>query len=292
MRLHSSSIARAAAASLLLVALATAAGAQTPTRRSGFVGAADGAMIHYVEAGTGPAMLFVPGWTMPATIFDAQIDHFARTRHVVAMDPRAQGESTKTGDGLYPAARARDIRSVIDSLKLAPVVIVAWSMGVAEVAAYVEQFGTTGFSHIVLVDGVAGLPFDPKVTPGLLAWVGSLQKDRTAETASFVKNMFASPRTDAYLRSITDAALKTPTSAAVALMVGALTNDHRSALNGVDKPTLIVVTPNSTFGAAYEDLHARIKGSLFEKVTGAGHALFVDQPQAFNSMVERFIGAR
>ena len=60
----------------------------------------------------------------------------------MAIDPRSQGESSQTGEGLYPAARARDIKAVVDQLKLAPVVLVGWSMGAAEVAAYVDQFGT------------------------------------------------------------------------------------------------------------------------------------------------------
>ncbi len=71
-----------------------------------------------------------PGW-----MWEKQMAHFAKTNRVVAMGPRSQGESSQTAEGLYTAARARDIKAVMDQLKLAPVVLVGWSMGVAELAA-------------------------------------------------------------------------------------------------------------------------------------------------------------
>src|SRR5712692_8114739 len=126
--------------------------------RSVFVTAPDGAKIHCLDAGRGPApaVLLVPGWTMPAEIWERQIAHLQTMYRVVAMDPRAQGQSTAASEGLYPAARARDIKAVVDELGLAPLVLVGWSMAVNEVAAYVDQFGTETLAGVVLVDGGAG----------------------------------------------------------------------------------------------------------------------------------------
>ena len=124
-----------------------AANEKKPGERSGFVTASDGVKIHYIEAGRlatspsaqignpmpkdavikkgeiglsaahqFPSILFVPGWTMPAWIWQSQIDYFAHDYRVVAMDPRSQGQSSQTNDGLYPAARARDIKAVVDQL--------------------------------------------------------------------------------------------------------------------------------------------------------------------------------
>src|SRR5687767_7987138 len=80
----------------------------------GFVKTPDGLNIHYLEAGAGPALVFVPGWTMPADIWEHQIAHFSQRYRVVAMDPRSQGESSRATEGHYSAARARDIKAVID----------------------------------------------------------------------------------------------------------------------------------------------------------------------------------
>src|SRR5271155_4702388 len=116
---------------------------KAPGTKSGFITTPDGIKIHYLEAGHSktavaarvgnptlpnavqtkddvsmtapgkfPSILFVPGWTMPAWIWETQIAFFSRDYRVVAMDPRSQGESTQTGEGLYPAARGRDIKAV------------------------------------------------------------------------------------------------------------------------------------------------------------------------------------
>ena len=262
--------------------------------RSGFVTAADGARIHYFEAGpadaAGPALLFVPGWTLPGQIWQPQIEHFAASRRVVAMDPRSQGRSDRPDDGHYPEARGRDVKAVIDGLGLAPAVPVCWSLAVAECVALVDQFGTGDLAALVLVDGLAGGEYDPGFHPMVLAWVGNLQRARETGTASFIRSMYRTPQDEAYLRQVTAWSLETPTDAMAALMIGGLTNDNRDALAKIDVPTLMTVT-RSPYLPAYEEMRDRIDGVRFE-VFDAGHALFVDQPERFNRLLEELLAGR
>lgn len=51
----------------------------------------DSVELHYLEAGSGPTLVFVPGWTMPAWIWKPQLEHFSTDHRVVALDPRGQG---------------------------------------------------------------------------------------------------------------------------------------------------------------------------------------------------------
>lgn len=257
--------------------------------QSGFVATPDGVKIHYLEAGRGKAILFIPGWTMPAWIWEPQITYFSKGYHVVAMDPRSQGESSKPSEGDYPAARARDIKAVVDQLRLAPVVLVGWSMGVSEIAAYVDQFGTASIAGLVLVDGVAG-GFDPKMTSGSISWVGPMQRDRSKFTADFLRSMFKKPQSDEYLNRLTQAALETPTDTAVALFIGMFTADNRPALAKVDKPTLIVIAAGeSSMQPMYDDMQKRISNSRLEILDGVGHALFVDDAAHFNRVLSEFL---
>jgi microsomal epoxide hydrolase len=240
-------------------------------------------------AGAGPALLFVPGWTMTADIWDAQIAHFSKTRRVVAIDPRGQGDSSKVPDGLYPAARARDIKAVVDGLKLAPVVLVGWSMGVPEALAFVDQFGTKDLACIVLVDGIAGGDWDPKISPLMITWTGGFLRDRAKQTEAFVRQMYRTPQPDDYLKKVVAWSLKTPTPIAVALFIGTVTSDLRPALAKVDKPALIAIAPGGMWDPMYEQMHQAIAGSRLEKFEGAGHALFVDQADKFNAVLESFL---
>ncbi len=275
----------------LVFALAPTASAQarpSPATRSGFVTTPDGLRIHYLEVGRGSTILFVPGWTMPAWIWEQQIKHFSKTHRVVAMDPRSQGQSSRPTEGHYPAARARDIKAVVDQLRLAPVLLVGWSMGVTELAAYVDQFGTDSVAGLVLVDGYAGADFDPNLTPKMWQWAAGFQKDRRKQTEAFVRSMYKKPQSEEYLKRVTEASLRTPTNSAIALFVGMFTSDYRPALAKIDKPALLVVA-QSLRVALYQDMQKRIPGSQIEIFEGVGHALFVDEPERFNSLLDEFL---
>jgi non-heme chloroperoxidase len=280
-----------AAAFALLAPWASAQTEKPAATKSGDVTSADGAKIHYIEAGKGSAILFVPGWTAPGWMWEKQIAHFAETHRVVAMDPRSQGESSQTSEGLYPAARARDIKSVVDQLKLAPVVLVGWSMGAAELAAYVDQFGTGVIAGLAFVDGWAGRDYDPNTLPSMFQWVPDFQKDRRKWTEEFVRSnfLFKKPQSEEYVKRLTNAMLQTPTGSAIAIWVGFFTSDFRSALAKIDKPTLIIAPAGGLCGSVCEDMHKRIPGSRLEVMENVGHALFVDDPERFNSLLEDFV---
>lgn len=282
---------RTALALLTLAALAPPAAAGGWAE--GEVTTSDGVAIHYYEAkpadgaAAGPALLFVPGWTMSARIWQPQIDHFAKSRRVVAMDPRSQGLSGRPHDGHTPERRGADVADLIAALDLAPVVPVCWSLAVAECVAMAEASGTEALAGLVLVDGLAGGPWDPAFSPRLVAWVGGLQRDRAAGTAAFVRSMYLEPHGEEYLRQVTEWSLQTPTDAMVALMVGGITNDNRGALDDLDLPVLMTVS-RSPFVPRYEEMRDRIPDVRFE-IFDAGHALFVDDPERFNATLGGFL---
>lgn len=265
-----------------------------PGTKGGFVTTPEGVRIHYLEArprqtsAHSPAILFVPGWTMPGWIWEEQIAHFSKTHRVVAMDPRSQGDSSQVTEGHYPAARARDIKAVVDQLKLAPVVLVGWSMGVNEVVAYVDQFGTDGIAGLVLVDGAVGWDPDPVMMKGFNTWMAGISQDRRGTTEKFVREMYKKPQSEDYYRRVIAASLRTPTNTALALLVGSMTTDNRPALTKIDKPTLIAMAP-SPWSAPVEDMHKRIPGSRLEVFADAGHALFVDDAERFNKTLDQFL---
>ncbi|MCL5288006.1 MAG: alpha/beta hydrolase [Acidobacteria bacterium] len=236
-----------------------------------------------------PSILFVPGWTMPAWIWEKQIDHFSKTHRVVAIDPRGQGESSKPTDGYFPAARARDIKAVVDQLKLSPVVLVGCSMGVPEVVSYVEQFGTRGLAGVVLVDGIAGTDPNPQMMSAMIAFAGNFLKERDKFTEGFVRSMYKKPQPEPYIQKVIAASKQTPTSVGAALFLGMVSTDNRAALAKIDKPALICTAPGGPWDTVYEDMQKRIPGARLEKFDGAGHALFVDAADKFNALLDDFL---
>jgi non-heme chloroperoxidase len=144
----------------------------------------DGVRLHYLEAGKGPAIVFVPGWTMPAWIWERQIRHFSEHYRVLTFDPRSQGQSHKPDHGNYPDRRAQDIKELVEHMKVGPAVLVGWLQAVPELLTYAEKFGGGNLRAYVLVDGFAWDKHDPQFISCLLSFYLKVEGDRQKSSHS------------------------------------------------------------------------------------------------------------
>src|SRR6202451_303905 len=183
---------------------------QAQATKSGFFKTSDGIRIHYLEAGSGQAIVFIPGWTMPAWIWQKQIDEFSKNYHVIAVDPRSQGESDQPTYGHMPETRSRDYKELVDSLGLKQPVLVGWSMACGELVKYAEQFGTDNVGGLVLVDGFLADKLSPEMFIGISGWMNMLQQDRQKQADGFVRSMYKKPQTEEYLTRVIDASVRVP----------------------------------------------------------------------------------
>lgn len=262
--------------------------------RSGRFTASDGVHLHYLEAGSGAALVFVPGFTMPAEIWEPQLRHFAASHRVIALDPRSQGRSQKATEGHYLARRGQDIGELIAHLGAKPAVVVGWSSGVLEVLTYVQETGTAALRAVVLVDMFIGVDQEPgqlhPFAPLWTTWIKEIQLDRQAWTPQWVRSMYRSEQRDEYLAAITEAVLATPTNTAVTLLTNLMfmgPTDLRPALDTLDRPVLYVVTSRDR-AEMVRARRADVSVAVFEN---AGHALFVDEADRFNRLLEEFLAS-
>jgi non-heme chloroperoxidase len=263
--------------------------AQTATTKSGFFKTSDDVRIHYLEAGSGRPIVFIPGWTMPAWIWEKQIDEFSKTYHVIAVDPRSQGESDKPPYGHLPETRARDYKELVDHLALKQPVLVGWSMGCGELIKYVEQFGTDNIAALVLVDGMVWDKPSPEMFVGLSGWMNQLQRDRQKQADGFVRSMYKKPQPEDYLKRVVDASAQVPADTAAVLIYDMIAvKDFSPGLARMNRPMLFTYQPDTQGTADF------LKSKLGEKVRlerfdGDGHALFVDDPEKFNRVLAEFL---
>lgn len=274
---------------LLLSLLASLAYAADPKTKSGFFTTSDGVRLHYLEAGRGPGMVFVPGWTMPGWIWEAQIQYFAARYHVVALDPRSQGESQKTTAGNSPERRAQDIKELVDHLRLGPAVLVGWSLAVSELMTYAERFGGETVRAYVLVDGFVWDKLDPDLVRGILDFFRQFQTNRREFTERFVRSMYKKPQPEGYLERVVAASLRTPADSAIAMNVGFVSRaDWRPAMAKLDRPVLIISVGGLGSKAA-QLIKSAVPSARMEAFEDAGHALFVDDADRFNQVLEDFL---
>ncbi|MGA3399115.1 MAG: alpha/beta hydrolase [Acetobacteraceae bacterium] len=275
----------------LLAGVRPGAAQSLPRVQSRYFVTSDGVRLHYLEAGPrgGKILLFVPGWTMPAWIWAPQIAAFSRQYHVVAFDPRGQGDSDAPATGYEPGRRGQDIADLITRLEPVPVVVVGWSLGVLDTLAYVHTHGDALIAGLVLVDNSVGeepppLPVPPPAHPG-----PSLPHD--VAMRRFVQGMFHRPQNAAYLDRLTEATLHTPEAACRALLSYPVPRTYwREAIYATAKPVLYVVRPG--FVAQAENLQSKRPNTETALFTDAGHALFVDDAARFNALLESFIHRR
>ena len=251
---------------------------------SAFLTSSDNVRLHYETRGAGAPMVFVPGWSMPVSVYEPQLAHFSKTHRVIAFDPRSQGASAIANTGHEPERRARDLHELFEHEKLNDVILVGWSLGVLDALAYTHYHGAGRVRALVLIDNSVGEGTPPKPTN----FLKGLAENRALTVERFVRNMFRRPQSEKYYRALTASALRTPYTASVELLSYPRPREFwRDALYAAQRPVLYVVTPK--FAEQAEIVQRRVPHATTAVFDGAGHALFVDEPERFNRTVERFL---
>ncbi len=263
----------------------------------------DRVRLHLLEAGEAkpgqPVILFIPGWSMPASIWVRQLEALSATPKVMAIDPRGQGESEIPANGYTTERRAEDLRDLVDYF--APVVLVTWSLGALEALQYVHRHGDTKLSALVIVDSSIGehsapvpvtAPVEPPAPPApgpQLSFAQELRLDRPKAIEDFLRAIFLKPLPDATFLALRDAALRMPLEASLSIFPGNRIPRERwrKAVNAFTKPLLYAITPQ--YAGQAESLRQKRPGTQVEVFENAGHALFVDEPERFSALLSDFL---
>jgi len=255
--------------------------------------------LRVVEAGqltSGPTLVLIPGWSTTADIWREQINRFARSYRVISFDPRSQGKSTITTDGNTPETRAQDLHTLLDLLSVRRPVLIGWSQGAEDIAAFINRYGTGDLSGIVLVDAA--------ISPGAqdMALRGAQQTAAQFETfatyqahqqeylTSMMRAIVSKPQSNDTIEELVTMGLKTPPDIGVAMRIAdSFSVNRMSVLKKIDCPTLIIASAKSA-GLAQQQAQAKqISGAHFEKIEDAAHAVFLDQPDRFNDLATTFV---
>ena len=255
---------------------------------SAYFRTSDGVQLRVLEASPKrvsarlPVVAFIPGWSMPASIWQAQLNALSQRYRVAALDPRGQGQSEVPAEGYTAERRARDIAEFVE--RYPNVVLVGWSLGALEALQYVHQFGDKRVEALVLVDSSVGE--EPAPPPG--NFLDDLRANRVKTLESFTRAIFRSKRTAAEYQQLVDGAQRMPLAASIDLLSYPFPREHwRDIARAFRKPLLYVVTPQ--FAEQAQNLSRNRPGTRIEVFADAGHTLFVDEPQRFNALIDQFL---
>jgi microsomal epoxide hydrolase len=285
----------------LIVAIclgAVRAPAESNTGSSRMVEVGNGVSFRVIEAGKpadGPALVFIPGWSTGADIWRHQIDTFAKTRRVIAFDPRSQGDSTKTTTGNTPEIRAQDLHALLERLGVRRPVLIGWSQGVQDIAAYVERYGTKDLAGLVLVDaavsdGADGMATRPQETAEQFKMFAVYQAHQQDYLAGMMQAIISKPQSNGTIERLVSTGMKTPPDVGVGMLVADMFGVNRTpALKKIECPTLIIASAKSFELSRQQAGANQIPHARFEKIDDTAHAVFLDQPKRFDELVKSFI---
>lgn len=268
--------------------------------------AVGGLTFHYVMWGheSAPPLVLLHGLTSHARSWDALGRELSASRRVIALDQRGHGDSDRAPDGDYRVATmAGDVVGIVDALGLGRFELLGLSMGGRVGIAYAG-------SHVARVERLCIVDIGPEIDVTGMERIrrmmaASPERIGSEEEAVELARR-ANPRAPEAglrervrhaLRPLPDGGFEWKYDKALRDMMrqGGRrdTIDLWEPLRRITAPTLLVRGAESDVlspDVAKRMVDALPDGRLVE-ISGAGHPVPMDQPEAFARAVRAFLGA-
>jgi len=268
----------------------------------------DNIRLHHLEWGSEGRhpIVLVHGSRLHAHVWNHFCRRFGERYHIIALDQRGHGDSEWSAHADYQMEDFyEDLRTVIEARRLSRFTLIGHSLGGRVCMLYAHRHPDL-LERLVLVDITPGRPSAVAVrTPGEIS-----DDDRTApgefessqEALVHLKRLM--PRAPAALveESVQHGLRRTGAGRYTWKYDPAFLSARRSRASGLDlwrvvqsipAPTLLQYGSHSN--VVNHELAARLAETMprctVERIEGAGHGLFTDQPEAFAESVERFLAA-
>lgn len=261
----------------------------------------DGVRLNYLDEGEGRPVVLIAGFTAPATSWSLQAPALvARGHRVLSLDRRAHGESEAPAHGYRMARHGADLADFLAELDLADVVLVGGSQGANTIWSYADLFGTARIGAVVTVDQTPKMVNTEDWPHGFYGYtaenLGTLFATGVPQTGRGLPPERKIEKVARLLEvmglTMADVAAPKPLSPGMlALLLDHAVQDWRDVVARVDVPVLFVAGRESE---VWPCEHAEAAAALNAKATFAivedsGHAVNVDQPEAFTTLLLDFL---
>ncbi len=242
----------------------------------------DGVNIYYEDNGSGPAVLLSHGYSATTRMWAGQVEALKSQYRIVTWDMRGHGQSDSPDDAAAYSEQATvdDMAAILKHLGIESAVIGGLSLGGYMSLAF-------NLAHPQMVRAL--MLFD--TGPGYRNPVG---REGWNETARRRAEVFEAKGLDA-LGSSAEVRVSQHRSAqglahAARGMLAQFDARVIESLDSIGVPTLVLVgDKDQPFLAGTDYMANKIPNATKVVIENAGHASNIDQPEAFNAEVRRFL---
>ena len=247
----------------------------------------DGLKLYYERDGSGPELVFVPGWCCDHTFYEPQFQHLKQTNTVTSLALRGCGQSDRPEGGYDIPTLADDVAWLCAEVGIEQPVVIGHSLGgmiAVELGARHPRL-----PRALVADDPGPIhptEFAESVYPGFAEeMAGPAGEDvRRAWVADGV-----GPTASEELRSkIVDTMCAVPLPIARAVIEGIIAWNGVAALMLCTMPLLVL---RSAPGGSNDPsrLQPLKPDAHFGMTVGAGHFHQLEVPEQVNAMIERFL---
>lgn len=259
-----------------------------------YIQTSDGVRLRISDRGAGaPAIVLVHGWKGSHRLWDPVTVRLERSHRVVAFDLRGMGESDKPRANYTFDEFAGDLAFVIESLGLADVVLVGWSMGTTVSLSYLEHSGER-VRALVIVNGPLRLTrtedFPHAMTTNELEEHLTRLRDRwPAGEREFQAQTVLDPE-PALVDWLYSIALQTPLDVALRAVEEQAKLDMRAVVSSLPMSVLAAYSDRDPYYPASlaDDIAARAprgRAMIFER---SAHCIPIEEPERFCEAIRQF----
>lgn len=243
----------------------------------------DGVNLYYEVHGEGPVVLLTHGYSATSQMWRGQIELLSAGRKLVVWDMRGHGRSDYPEDpGDYSeSATVEDMAALLDAVGTERAVIGGLSLGGYMSLAF-NRVHPERVEALLIIDTGPGYRND-EAREG---W--NRNAIRTAER--YEREGLGDPATRSAEVRMSRHRSAEGLARAARGMLTQRNGEVIASLPTIEVPALVVVGANDTpFLAAADYMAAKIPGADKVVIPDAGHAVNLDQPQAFNAAIADFL---
>ncbi len=289
-------------ATLALGVLAAGAPATRGAENARLIRSPDGVPICIYETGNpaGPPIVFVHGFSQSYAVFKLQFQSdLARDFRLLAYDLRGHGCSGKPWDARYYTAKliAGDMAAALAEFKVQRPLLVGWSYGGYVVMDYVRRYGDQRLAGAMLVGSNAGLP-PPPTDPAVIERTRVARENNLKASPditagmenghNFVRLMTVKPAPPDMAEIMFATNQMLPAYVRRAMVGRNLQNDD--VIPKLHMPILLLAGDKdlSQPAAVLNAVAGKLAHGRVVLVPDAGHATFIDAPEAFERELRQF----